>query len=197
MKYTDELKIETAKRLRKLRHNKKGSNGKYYSHETLSKELTKVNYPDRYENDEDFRAVSNKSLAYYEVVNPKSGKFEIGKGMKISTLFMLATFYGVSCDYLLGLKDSTEVERHTAEETAFEMGLDSYSKEVLVHMMKHSVAYKEELLTINNIIHSFTAKYDADDDIEIPQISNTQDIEQGFFIFAVTLSLLYISITTN
>lgn len=178
MIYTDEFKIETAKRLKKLRHNKKGSNGKRYSHATLSKELTKVNDP--HENDDEYRIVSNKSLAYYEVVNPKSGKFEIGKGMKVSTLFLLATFYGVSCDYLLGLKDSSEIQSHTSDELAFEMGLDSYSKEALAHMAQHSMVYKEELLTMNNIIHSFTAKLDEDDGFEIPQVSSTQDIEQGF-----------------
>lgn len=191
MRYTDELKIETAKRLKKLRNNKKGANGRHYSHATLSEEITKLNYPDEYRIDEEYRAVSAKSLAYYEVVNTKSEKkFRIGKGMKVETLFMLSTFYGVSCDYLLGLKDNTEIESYTLNETAFEMGLDSYSREALMHMVRHSIAYKEELLTINNIIHSFTVKDDEYDDA--PQMSNTQDIEQGF-LYLLSRYLFYTS----
>lgn len=194
MTYSDELKKETAKKLKKLRLQTRDSKGKYFSHATLSEELTKLYDPISYENENECRVISNKSLAYYEVVNPNNiSKFRIGKGMKVETLFMLANFYDVSCDYLLGLKKEQTIGDYSLSELTLELGLDSYSKEALVYMMKYNINYKEEILTINNVIHSFTDKIaDADETTESPKLSNTQDIEAGF-LYLLARYLFYTS----
>lgn len=95
--YGNYKKQLTAKRLRELR-------GKT-SYEKLSENIGKK-FPD---------GISADSLKIYEISNPKHKKYNNGFGMKISNLFQLAEYYGVSTDFLLG---RTEIKTDNIEEAS-------------------------------------------------------------------------------
>jgi hypothetical protein len=142
MPYTDEQKILTATRLKQLRKSKRTQKGKSFSYQTLMTEITK-RFPDTH--------ISDKSLMYYEIQNSSSEKFYIGKGMKIETLVLLADFYGVSCDYLLG-RDPSDPE--TIRETSAKIGIDDESTEILLTLMNNKAVNDRLIFIINCLIHS-------------------------------------------
>lgn len=142
MPYTDEQKIVTAARLKQLRKSKLTQKGKSFSYQTLMAEITK-RFPDTH--------ISDKSLMYYEIQNSSNEKFYIGKGMKIETLALLADFYGVSCDYLLG-RDPSDVEK--ISETSAKIGIDEKSTEILLSLMKEKAVNYQLIFIINCLIHS-------------------------------------------
>lgn len=88
-KYDDSKKTTTAKRLRQLRKDKG------LSPKELEKKI-ETTYG---------IAISESTLKNYEIQNPSQERFKKGFGMRIEYLFILADFYGVSTDYLLGLTD--------------------------------------------------------------------------------------------
>lgn len=106
MFYGKEQKIETAKRLKKLRNNY--NNGRGISHEKLAEELNE-RYSDlekskknNYLGSAKAEVISSGVLKNYEITDFNHSKFNAGYGMNISYLTMLADFYGVTTDYLLG-----------------------------------------------------------------------------------------------
>lgn len=106
MFYGKEQKIETAKRLKKLRNNY--NNGRGISHEKLARELNE-RYSDlekskknNYLGSAKAEVISSGVLKNYEITDFNHSKFNAGYGMNISYLTMLADFYGVTTDYLLG-----------------------------------------------------------------------------------------------
>lgn len=80
--------VELSKRLKEQRNNKN------LSFEKLHEELKK--------NDIN---ISVQSLKDYEVTEEHHSKFDSAKGMKAETIYNLATYYGVSIDYLLNRTD--------------------------------------------------------------------------------------------
>lgn len=142
MPYTDEQKIVTATRLKQLRKSKLTQKGKSFSYQTLMTEIAK-RFPDTH--------ISDKSLMYYEIQNSSNEKFYIGKGMKIETLALLADFYGVSCDYLLG-RDPSDAEK--ISETSAKIGIDEKSTEILLSLMKEKAVNYQLISIINCLIHS-------------------------------------------
>lgn len=109
MFYGKEEKIETGKRLKELRENY--NDGKGISHEKLAIALNeKYSIPDKekrnnYLGSAKEEVISIGVLKNYEITDFKHSKFNAGYGMNVSYLTMLADFYDVSTDYLLGRTD--------------------------------------------------------------------------------------------
>lgn len=72
------------------------------SHEKLADELMV-----KYGNGQTKKPISIDSLKAYEVSDNNHSKFGNQKGMKIENFIMLANFYNVSLDYLLGVENET------------------------------------------------------------------------------------------
>lgn len=72
------------------------------SHDKLAKELQV-----KFGNDDDKKPISTDSLKAYEVTDCNHSKYGNQKGMKIENFIMLANYYNVSLDYLLGIEDET------------------------------------------------------------------------------------------
>lgn len=113
MLYEREQKTITAIRLKELRENYQG---KGISHEKLAESLEAL-YGERERNkknnqlrfskkaSEEAKVISVAVLKNYEVVDFGHAKFDTGYGMNVSFLMMLADFYQVSTDYILGNTD--------------------------------------------------------------------------------------------
>lgn len=88
-----ELKEKTAKRLKELRIEKGFT---YYS---LAKAIN-----ERYGG----KSITQTTLKYLEIADPEQNPklYEKGFGVKVSTLLMLADFYNVSVQYLIGTTDT-------------------------------------------------------------------------------------------
>lgn len=89
--YSDNDKIETARRLKELRDD---SN---FSRETVIDKLTSPEYG--------LKNLSRDMLARYELEDIYHSSFGATKGMSVEKLFCFAKLYNVSTDYLLGLSD--------------------------------------------------------------------------------------------
>lgn len=150
MPYTDELKIITATRLKQLRKSKLDKKGKPFSCKTLKCDIEKM-----------FPAIqiSDKSLSYYEVQSPENSKFYIGKGMKVENLVLLADYYGVTTDYLLG-RENTDIT--SIIEASAKMGLDEETTRIMLELMELRVQNRELVCTINNLIHSVSINEPGD-----------------------------------
>lgn len=107
-------------RLKQLRE-KKG-----LSHEKLADELM-----ERYGNNEAKKPISVDSLKAYEVSNENHSKYGNQKGMKIENLIMLANYYDVSLDYLLGAEEGTSHDmNYICKETKLKENTISQLKKV-------------------------------------------------------------------
>lgn len=131
MFYGKRLKIRTAKRLKELRTNYNNGNG--ISHEKLAAELNK-----RYSKLENERKnnylgslrgeiISAGVLKNYEITDVNHSKFNAGYGMNISYLTMLADFYNVTTDYLLGLSDDPQREPSAVDK----LGLSPKARDII------------------------------------------------------------------
>jgi len=165
MPYTNDQKIVTAARLRQLRKSKLDKRGKPFSCKTLRDDIEKV-FPTA--------PISDKSLSYYEIQSPENSKFYIGRGMKVENLVLLADYYGVSCDYLLG-RDNTD--NASVIEASEKIGLDENSTKKMLLLMRQRILNRDLLCTINNLIHSIyidTSDYPdlTSDDWVQPELKN-------------------------
>ena len=120
--YNDESRKITAIRLKELRQNLKDEKGRSCSHETLAKKIN-----EKYGTG----SISDKTLLNYEITDEDHDKYTVGFGMKIQNLALLADFYNVSCDYLLGREGNQD---ELIGQARMEMGLSAKSAEVLFQL---------------------------------------------------------------
>ena len=134
----------TAQRLKKLRNDRK------LSHEKLAQLLT-----------EQYSPITANSLKQYEVSDENHSKKEKVKGMKIEYLYNLASFYGVSTDYILG-KAPTPASDLDINEIHKKTKLNENTINILIEN-KNKIPYAkwinetfENIDELNNLLHSLT-----------------------------------------
>lgn len=163
--YDYKEKIETARLLKELRRSKRNKKGKPYSHKSLEENINK-----KY----GVYCISDKTLMNYEIVDTSHDNFEIGLGMKLENLVLLADFYGVSCDFIVGREKTNAIAK---EEYRFEIGLDLSSVQVLAHLCKQNDSDSKQFLKVINFLIQSYENSDCEQKLMISE--NTAD--EAFF----------------
>ena len=143
--YHHESRKLTATRLKELRQSFSDENGRKYSHATLARKIN-----EKY----GLGSISDKTLLNYEVIDEKHNKYDVGFGMKIQNLVLLADFYNVSCDYLLGREEEQD---KLIGQARMEMGLSANAAEVLFQLKakgSHVVGRPDVIDTVNRMIET-------------------------------------------
>lgn len=155
--YGSEEKIRTARILKKLRENTNGDPRK----KKRSAEKLKMELIEKYGNSRAI-PVNSRTFTNYEIVNEDKQNFLSGLSMKVETLVLLADFYGVSCDYLLRDEQSNKLNM---KEYGLRVGLDKRSISILYKLAtipKYQASYRNILVMLNDIIHSFEDIFEQD-----------------------------------
>ncbi len=143
--YNDKSRKLTATRLKELRQSLTDENGRKYSHATLARKI-KEKYGSG--------AISDKTLLNYEITDKGHDKYNVVFGMKIQNLVLLADFYDVSCDYLLGREKK---QNKLIGQARMEMGLSANAAEVLFQLKakgSHFAGRPDVIDTINRMIET-------------------------------------------
>lgn len=140
--YNDDNKKITTERLKNLRENKKDNSDKVRSHKKLQKQL---------EEKYGIGIISDRTLMNLEADDPKHPSYK--NIISTKNLLMLADFYGVSCDYLLG-RESSNLQ--TLNELCNHIGLDRESIAILKYLKSElNCRIKGIPFIINELIHSY------------------------------------------